>query len=135
MNFDELDAIIEANTDASVCPICGTPYRKYHRRQRTCGTDECKNKWRSIYYKARKMRMREEDIDAFRKQHAEAQRRCRQKKKRTASLDESYQALEEYWGKKHNDNIVGLDYGKRQAEKTLASVPKIDVEGFLKEIR
>ena len=34
-----------------------------------------------------------------------------------------------------NEKVSGIDYGKRQAEKTLASVPKIDVEAFMRERR
>lgn len=127
MNFDELNAIIEAETNIPICPICGTPFRKYHKRQKTCGSDICKKGWKSLYQKARVMQMREEDIDAFRKYHADAQRKSRHKKKKIDGLTESYRAIEEYWNKERNENVYGLDYGKRQAAKTLASVPKIDV--------
>ena len=127
MNFDELSAIINAETDIPVCPVCGTPFRKSHKRQKTCGSDECKKEWKSIYQKSRVKRLREEDEEAFRKYHADAQRKSRDKKRRERGLQKSYKVIEDYWNREVNENIYGLDYGKRQAERTLAAVPKIDV--------
>ena len=127
MNFDKIGAIIESETNISICPICGTPYYRQHRRQKTCGTDDCKKEWKSLYQKARTKRLREEDIDAFRKYHADAQRKSRHKKKRASDINGSYKAIEDYWNKERNENVYGLDYGKRSAEKILATVPKIDV--------
>lgn len=133
MNFDELNQIVAKEAGVSICPICGTPFTPYHSRQKTCASEECRKAYRAEYLKERKERLMEEDIDLWRAKHAAAQRKCRHKKKRAKGLEVSYQELEDHWNGRANDNIYGLDYGKRQAEKTLASVPKIDVEGFLKE--
>ena len=130
MNFDELEKImIEAGVN--ICPICGTPFSKYHNRQKTCGTDECRrlmSNRRSREWRRKKI---EEDPEAYRKYHTEAERKRRDKKKWQEDRAEQLQKIQERWAKQSNlDKIVaehGMEYGRMQAEKILASVPKIDV--------
>lgn len=134
MNFDALDEIIAKNTDLHFCAICGTPFRPYHRRQKTCGTEECKRAWNNMRYSNRRKRLLSENPEEFRAYRREAERKSRRKKRNTKLADDNYQKLESYWLNKADRRIEtdGLEYGKKQAERTLASVPKIDVSGFRK---
>ncbi len=133
MRFEELgDIIREQGID--ICPICGTPYSRYHRRQRTCGTEECKRLWKNKYLRERRERLIAEDKEAYNLAHAEAQRKSRHRKKAKERADRNYAKLQEHWERiaKFDDAVEnhGIYYGKRQMEKTLALVPKIDVSGF-----
>lgn len=137
MNFDALDDIIRKNTNLNICPICGTPFRQYHSRQKTCGAEECKRRWNNIRSDKHRRRRLAEDPEAFRAYRREAEKKTRKKKKERELVGKNYDTIEEYWQRQaetreHNLD-GGLDYGKRQAEKTLAQVPKIDVSGFIKE--
>lgn len=129
MNFDELNRIVAEEAGINICPICGTPFDKYHARQKTCGTDECKRLYKNQYLKDRKARLMREDVEAFREKRREAQRKSRRKKRRKEVADENYQKMQEYWASQAERHIEtdGLEYGKRQMERTLASIPKIDV--------
>ena len=70
-----------------------------------------------------------EDVEAFREKRREAQRKSRRKKRRKEVADENYQKIQKYWESQAERHIEtdGLEYGKRQMERTLASIPKIDV--------
>lgn len=137
MNFDALDEIIRKNTNLNICPICGSPFRQYHSRQKTCGDEECKRIWHNKYHKKRRAKKLEENPEAFRAYRREAERKTRKKKKEKEIMSRNYDKLEEYWQKQEElmgrANDGGLDYGKQQIQKTLANVPKIDVSGFGKE--
>lgn len=134
MNFNLLNEIIEKEAGVSICPICGIPYDKYHKNQKTCGTDECKRLWHNRYLEERRQKMLAENPEEFRAYRREAQRKTRERKRKAKVADGNYQKLENYWLDKANRRIEtdGLEYGKKQAERTLASVPKIDVSGFRK---
>ena len=137
MNISDLDKIIEEETGISICPVCGTPFERYHKRQRTCGTEECKRLWHNKYLRERRERLIAEDKDAFNRQHAIAQRRSRHKKRNMEIADENLRKAQEYWErfeKKHyTEKSDGKGYAERQMQKTLSQVPKIDVSGFGKE--
>ena len=49
--------------------------------------------------------------------------------KRIDHADTNYRVIEDRYRRieEANKNITGIDYGKRQAERTLAMIPKIDV--------
>ena len=130
MNFEELEKIVQEDTGVSICPICGTPYRKCHYRQKTCGTDECKKAWRSIYLKERSDRLKSKSAEDYRRYHRDAQRRYRRKKQRAKEADAYLKHVQEFWTRKE-DRIIpvvdGLTYAERQIQKTLAQVPKIDL--------
>lgn len=132
MNFDVLDEIIKRQADVHICAVCGTPFRPYHSRQKTCGSEECKHLWHTDYYNARRRKRLAEDPEAFRAERREAERKCRRKKKEKEVMGRNYDKLEEYWQRRANSRVEtdGLEYGKRQVERTLAQVPKIDVSGF-----
>jgi rubrerythrin len=138
MNISELERIM-SEADINICPVCGTPYEKYHSRQQTCGTDECKRLWKNKYLRERRERLIAEDKDAFNRMHAEAQKRSRHKKKRLENLDDTLKQAQEYWErfeKRHaTDKPDGKSYAEKQVADTLAKVPKIDVSGFGKEKR
>jgi len=134
MNFDELNKIVAAEAGLHICPICGTPFTPYHSRQKTCGADNCKRLYHNKYCDSRRRKSLEEAPEAFREYRRNAERKYRKKKKGREAMARNYDKLEEYWEKqgKLKEQILdgGLNYGKRQAEKTLALVPKIDVSGF-----
>ena len=138
MNFDALDEIIRKNTDLHFCPICGTPYRPYHRRQKTCGDEECKRVWRNRYYEKRRRSKLAEDPEAFRAYRRDAEKKTREKKKEKEMMRKNYKKMQSYWERqldkdlKVRDAEDGRSYGKKQVEKTLAQVPKIDVSEFMK---
>ena len=131
MNFDELSAILNEEAGINVCPICGTPFDKRYRQQKTCGTDECKRKYKNKYLRERRKKLLEGDRELFNKAHAEAQKKYRDKKKNKENVERAYDKIEGYWKevKERREEVVidGFNYGKRQMEKTLAMIPKIDV--------
>lgn len=132
MNFDELNAIVAKEAGVHICPICSVPFEPRHKRQKTCGTKECQRLYKNRYLKERRKRLMEEDIDAYREYRADAQRKFRQKKKALEVIDTNLERLQNYWDKQQTKHIEtdGLEYGKKQAERTLADVPKIDITGF-----
>ena len=136
MNFDELNEIIAREAGINICPICGTPFEKYHSRQKTCGTDECKRLWRNKYFDERRRRLLAENPEEFRAYRREAERKTRRKKRNKEAMGRNYRKMQSYWERqidvKEHRIDGGLDYGKKQVEKTLEQVPKIDVSGFEK---
>ena len=136
MNFDELNEIIAREAGINICPICGTPFEKYHSRQKTCGTDECKRLWRNKYFDERRRRLLAENPEEFRRYRREAEKKTRRKKKEKEMMRRNYKKMQSYWERlidvKEHKIDGGLDYGKKQVEKTLEQVPKIDVSGFEK---
>lgn len=135
MNFDELNEIVAKEADVNVCPICGTPFKGYHKGQKTCGTDECKRLYKNNYLRERRKRLMEEDIEAYRKHRREAQRKSRRKQRELELAEKNLEKAQEYWDKRAERHIEtdGIEYGKKQMERTLAMIPKIDVSGFGKE--
>lgn len=131
MNFDELNAIIAKEAGINICPICGVPFDKYHSRQKTCGSDECKRLWHNKYFNDRRKRLLAEDPEAFRRYRREAEKKTRRKKREKERMRRNYKKMQSYWERqidvKEHKIDGGLDYGKKQVEKTLAQVPKIDV--------
>lgn len=131
MNIKELNDIIEKEAGVNICPICGTPFEKFHYRQITCGTDECRKSQRAKYMREYTEKQKAEDIEAYRKKNAERERRYRRKKKGLDILDENLKRAQEYWERQEAKRFLekddGKTYAQRQVEKTLASVPKIDV--------
>lgn len=133
MDFKVLDEIIAKNSMVHICPVCGTPFREYHSRQKTCGTEECKRMWRNSYYEKRRRTKLAEDPEGFRAYRREAEKKTREKKKETEMMRRNYKKMQSYWERqldaklKMEEKEDGREYGKKQVEKTLAQVPKIDV--------
>lgn len=124
MNLNEIQKIMAEN-GVKVCPICGMPFKAYHSRQKTCGSSDCKKEHHNKYLREREL------TEAQKESHRNSNRKWRRKKKRiaerTAQLDE---IIERTQKQVDFDNYVrehGHEYGKLQAEKILASVPKIDL--------
>ena len=136
MNFDLLNEIIAKEAGVNICPICGIPYEKYHSRQKTCGTEECKRLWHNRCVEERRRKMLTEKPEEFRAYRREAEKKTRRKKKQKEMLRKNYKKMQSYWERqidvKERKIDGGLDYGKKQVEKTLAQVSKIDVSGFEK---
>ena len=137
MNISEIEKVIEEQTEYKVCKVCGTPYEPYHSRQKTCGAPECKRMYHNHYLRKRNKTLKDEDRAAFNRAHAAAQKKSRDKKKALEQTDRNYAKIQAHWERidRFNKSVSehGLEYGKRQAEKTLANIPKIDVESFMKE--
>lgn len=134
MNFDELSEIVAKEAGVDICPICGTPYHRRHPHQKTCATDECKRLYKNQYLREYRKRLMETDIEGFRKYRADAQRKSRHKKKNLDIAEENFMRMQDYWKRQEDRHIDtdGIDYGKKQMERTLAMIPKIDVSGFEK---
>ena len=136
MNFDQLNDIIAKEAGINICPICGVPYEKYHSRQKTCGAEECKRLWRCRYFDERRRRMLAENPEEFRRYRREAEKKTRHKKREQELMRRNYKKMQSYWERqidvKERKLDGGLEYGKKQVEKTLAQVPKIDVSEFMK---
>ena len=132
MNFDELNEIVAKEAGVNICPICGTPFEKYHARQKTCGTDECKRLWRNKYFEERRRTLLAENPEEFRAYRREAERKTRKKKRNEELMRRNYKKMQSYWERQVDikEREVGgdIDYGKRQMEKTLQQVPKINVD-------
>lgn len=124
MSISELGKLIAEETGNQTCPICGTPFKPMNGYQKTCGHYECQRQWRKIYKKEYGERMK--DDEEYKKRRAEQQRKYRSKKKAVKERDKQLEKIAERW-ERQKDFEDGIHYGKRQMEKTLAMVPKIDV--------
>lgn len=129
MNFDELSKLVADEIGQSVCVICGMPYKPRRPNQKTCGNEGCKREWHRQYQRDYIERLREESPEELKRYRRESQRKHREKMKRIDHADTNYRVIEDRYRRieEANKNITGIDYGKRQAERTLAMIPKIDV--------
>ena len=129
MNFDELSKILHDEAGINVCPICGTPFDKRYKQQKTCGAADCRRAHKNQYLRERRERLLEEDREAYNEKRAEAERKYRYKKKAKEAAERDMEKVKAYWERRKTseDRVTGEDYGKRQMEKTLAMIPKIDV--------
>lgn len=133
IEFEELEKIVSEEAGVEICPICKTPFYKRDARQRTCGTNECKRLWKNKYLRERRLRLIAEDKEWFNFQHAEAQRKSRHKKRAKQIAWEN--AKDDTIGEKNIERLESFfvmktpadEYAERQIKKTLALVPKIDV--------
>lgn len=131
MDLNEIEAVFQRELNMKVCPICGTPYRPRHSRQKTCGNPECSKAHHNEATKKRNAELKAEDPEAYRNRNRKASRKYRRKIQALNNREAQLKKLSEQWEKQLDfDRKVadyGLEYGKRSAEKTLAEVPKIDV--------
>lgn len=136
MGLTEIEKILESEAGLKVCKICGSPYKPYHSRQKTCGKPECKKASQRESVKRRNEERKAEDPDKYRASRSEAMRKYRQKKKALKVRETQLKELSKQWEKQleFDKKIAeyGFEYGKRSAEKVLATVPKIDVNIFKK---
>ena len=131
MDLNEIESILQSESKLKVCPICGTPFKPYHSRQKTCGSEECKNASKSESVKKRSSEKKAENPEEYKKSRRNAMRRYRRKRQALKIRESQLKELSEQWERQLNfDRKVseyGLEYGKQSAEKVLATVPKIDV--------
>ena len=135
MNFDQLNEIVAKEAGVSICPMCDTPFYKRDARQKTCGSNECKRLWKNKYLRERRLRLIAEDKELFNFRHAEAQRKSRRKKRDRQIEREAEDAKDDTISAKNIERLESLfvmrtpadNYAELQIAKTLASVPKIDV--------
>lgn len=137
MDFNEIENLIQAKSKLKVCHICGTPFKPYHSRQKTCGNPECKRLHHIEEVKKRTARKKAENPEEYKKERREYSRKARLKKKNASKREAQLKELSKHWEKQSEfDRKIaeyGLEYGKRSAEKVLATIPKIDVSAFGKE--
>ena len=133
MNFDELNEIVAKEAGVDICPMCGIPFHRRDARQKTCGASECKRLWKNKYLRERRLRLIAEDKELFNFRHAEAQRKSRRKKRaKQIALED---ARQDTISEKSIERLESLfvmktpadEYAERQMAKTLANIPKIDV--------
>lgn len=131
MKLEEFKSTITQHCEVKVCPYCGMPFKPYHSRQKTCGEVQCKKEHRAIYFRERNARLRAFDPDGFKRYHRNAQRKYRAKQREIAKREEQLADMHEHWQRQEafDKKIAeyGLTYGDIQKQKTLANVPKIDV--------
>ena len=130
MDLKELEAILSENSENKFCPICSTPFKPYHSRQKTCGSPECKKAYHAEYVKNYNKRFREENPIVAKRRRRESMRRFREKSKTLEGRNDDLGKQLEYWEKREEfDRKVaayGAKYGEVSAQKTLEQVPKID---------
>ena len=97
MNYDELSAILKEHADINVCPICGTPFDKRYKQQKTCGSAECKYEHKLKYMREHRRKQIETDKAAYNKKHAAAQKKYRNKQKNVEIAKENLEKVEAYW--------------------------------------
>lgn len=131
MDLENLTEILSKESGNKFCPYCGTPYKPRHQRQRTCGSAECKRLHHNKYMREYSQRLKEKDIELWRKRHRDAQRRSRAKKRGLIYRDNQLKRESKEWKRQEEfDKKIqeyGLNYGEVQAKKLLEKIPKIDV--------
>lgn len=131
MNLTKLEKILSEQSGNKFCPICGTPFKPYHSRQKTCGSKECKKQYHSEYVNSYNRNLRRNNPELTRKRTRDSMRRFRAKKKNVNDIDEELGRQLEYWEKQERFDRKIAEYGDRygevQKQKILEQVPKIDV--------
>ena len=130
MNLTELESILSEQSGNKFCPICATPFKPHHSRQKTCGSPECKKTYHAEYVKKYNHRLRKENPELTRKRTRESMRRFRAKQKAVDARNDDLGKQQEYWEKRAEfDKKIaeyGDKYGEVQAKKILEQIPKID---------
>lgn len=130
MNLKNLEQILSEHSNNKFCPICNTPFKPYNSRQKTCGSPECKKQYHAEYVREYNRKFREERPDLARKRSRESMRKFRAKQKAAEEKIDDLGKQLEYWEKQEQFDrkitAYGDRYGEVSAQKTLATVPKID---------
>ena len=131
MELTTLEEILAEKSGNKFCPVCGTPFKPYHSRQKTCGAPECQRQCHNEYMRERTKRQREENIEEWRKYHREAVAKSRARKRERMKRDAQLKDIQDRWEKQdefdRRMSEYGSNYGDVQRQRTLASIPKIDV--------
>ncbi len=127
MKYEELSKILREEGHY-ICPICGMPFKPYRKTQKTCGDPECQKVAHS--QKTQETMKRKMADPEERAKRNDTVKRYRQKQKAKPKDGEWIDRLEEYVAKYEDkcSYVSGIDYGKRQMEKTLAGLSKIDTD-------
>ena len=130
MNLSEVEKIM-ADAGIVSCEICGVPYQPRTGRQHTCGSPECKAEYHRRYVAEYNRRRRRENPEACRRYNAAKMRQYRARQRDADKREAELEELADRWERQEEfDKKIseyGHEYGKRSAEKVLATVPKIDV--------
>ena len=131
MELEELKGRIAEKGSLRICEICGLPYRPYHTRQCTCGDKACKAEHHRRYVREYNKMRRKEQPEVVREYSRQCMRKFRARQREEAEaiarFDEMVEHIEQQAAFDHKITEYGHRYGDVQKEKTLASVPKIDV--------
>lgn len=130
MNLTELESILSEQSENKFCPICATPFKPHHSRQKTCGSPECKKAYHAEYVKNYNRRLRKEHPYETRERKRESMRKFRARQKAVEDRNDELGRQQEYWEKRaeFEQKIAkyGDKYGEVQAQQILERVPKID---------
>lgn len=131
MKLDELKSKISEQDGLRVCIVCGLPYKPYRGNQKTCADPLCQKLYHRQYVKDYNRKRRAENPEVVREYNRLKMRQYRQRQREIEERDRQLEELSERWQKQIElDKKIadyGHEYGKRSAEKVLATVPKIDV--------
>lgn len=131
MNLNDLKQKIAEKDGLLVCPICGLPVHPYHRRQKTCGDPECVKRYHMQYVRDYNRRRRAERPEAVREYNKLKMRMYRRQKRDKQDRDRQLAEVERRWDRQiefeRKIAEYGYRYGEVQKQKTLDSVPKINV--------
>ena len=130
MNLTEIQKILSEQSGNKFCPICDTPFKPYHARQKTCGSPECKKIYHAEYSKNYNRRRRSENPELARQKTRESMRKFRARQKAVEDRNNDLGKQLEYWEKRKEFEKkiaeYGSNYGEVSAKKILEQVPKID---------
>lgn len=130
MNLTELETILSKKSGNRFCPICDTPFKPHHSRQKTCGSPECKKRYHAEYVKNYNSKLRKDNPELTRKRTRESMRKFRAKQRAVENRNDELGRQQEYWEKRAEFErkiaAYGDKYGEVQAQKILERVPKID---------
>jgi len=130
MNLTELEKILSKESGNKFCPICATPFKPYHSRQKTCGSPECKKAYHAEHVKKYNQKLRKENPALTRERTRNSMRRFRAKQKAVEARNDDLGRQLEYWEKRaeFEKKIAeyGDHYGEVSAEKILEQIPRID---------
>ena len=130
MGFEELEKILEEmDENVRYCEICHTPFKPKNNQQHCCSSAECQRAKMRRYQRKYLEEHRDEMREKYRDTKREYQRKYREQRKslrnRAKELDD---AIDKTDRQVAFDNFVkehGWEYGKIQAQKTLAMIEPI----------
>ena len=130
MNLTELEKILSKESGNKFCPICATPFKPHHSRQKTCGSPECKRIYHAEYVKNYNQKLRKDNPELTRRRTRDSMRKFRAKQRAVEDRNDELSRQLEYWEKRaefeKKITAYGDHYGEVSAEKLLEQIPKID---------
>ena len=130
MGFEELEKVLEGmDKNVRYCEICHTPFKPKTCQQKCCSSAKCQAEKMRRYQKRYHEEHGEEMKEKYRDTKRAYQRKYREQRKSLRNLaNELDQEIEKTDRQVAFDNFVkehGWEYGRLQAQKTLAMVEPI----------